>query len=72
MGYPTSYEKAFRDHVRRDREVVVGRGQQCSHLDSESETDDDAIYIVGVMNGGHLYSERGIKDLFRKLLLITL
>ena len=39
-----------RDDVRRDREVVVGREQQCSNLDSGRETDDEATCIVSVMN----------------------
>ena len=41
---------SIRDHVRRDREVVIGREQQCSHLDSGRETDDEATCIVSVMN----------------------
>ena len=41
---------SIRDDVRRDREVVVGREQQCSHLHSERETDDEATCIVSVMN----------------------
>ena len=41
---------SIRDDVRRDREVVVGREQQCSQLDSEHETDDEATCIVSVMN----------------------
>ena len=41
---------SIRDDVRRDREVVVGREQQCSHLDSGRETDGEATCIVSVMN----------------------
>ena len=42
--------RSIRDDLWRDREVVVGREQQCSHLDSERETDDEANCIVSVMN----------------------
>ena len=38
--------------------AAVGREQQCSHLDSERETDDVATCIVSVVNGNHFYSER--------------
>ena len=61
----------IRYHVRRDREVVVGREQRCSHLDSERETDEVASCTVSVINWSHLDSERDIKKLFRELLLIT-
>ena len=42
----------MRDHVRRDREVVVGREQRCNHLDSERD------------GCSHLDSECDIKKLF--------
>ena len=46
----TYYEPGFREHVRRDWKVAVGREHRCSHLDSERETDDEATCIVSVMN----------------------
>ena len=69
----------MRDDVRRDREVVVGREQQCSHLDSErdecshlySERDECCHLDSERDECCHLDSERNIRKLFRELLLIT-
>ena len=41
---------SIREHVRRNWKSVVGREQQCSHLGSGHETDDEATCIVSVMN----------------------